>query len=72
MVTTAESGRPPRGLVCDACGGWRWRVVYTRGRRDGVLQRLRVCQTCGGRTVTWERQIPDEARRAAQRRCREQ
>ena len=50
--------RSPRGLVCRNCGSRRLRVVYTRRRTDGVVQRRRECRDCGSRMTTWERVVP--------------
>jgi transcriptional regulator NrdR family protein len=55
---TRKRGHATRGLVCESCGGQCWRVVYTRGRDEGVIQRLRTCRTCGQKIVTWETRIP--------------
>ncbi len=53
--TKQRSTDEARGLVCDGCGGRKWRVVYTRGRLDQVVQRRRECKGCGRRITTWER-----------------
>jgi hypothetical protein len=47
-----------RGLACLACGSDRLRVVYTRGRNGGVVQRRRECRDCKQRATTWERVVP--------------
>jgi hypothetical protein len=47
-----------RGLSCLACGSDRLRVVYTRGRNGGVVQRRRECRDCKQRATTWERVVP--------------
>ncbi len=47
-----------RGLSCLACGSDRLRVVYTRGRNGGVVQRRRECRACKQRATTWEKIVP--------------
>ena len=50
--------RQTRGLHCLGCGSDRLRVVYTRDKSCGVIQRRRECRECGGRLTTWERIVP--------------
>jgi hypothetical protein len=47
-----------RGLRCLVCGSDRLRVVYTRDRSGGVVQRRRECRDCKMRATTWERVVP--------------
>jgi hypothetical protein len=58
----ADTSRPSatrhRGLYCLACGGDRLRVVYTRDKSGGVVQRRRECRDCKRRATTWERVVP--------------
>jgi hypothetical protein len=58
----AEASRPSatshRGLYCLACGSDRLRVVYTRDKSGGVVQRRRECRDCKRRATTWERAVP--------------
>jgi hypothetical protein len=61
--TDREAARPAtggieRGLRCRTCGSGELGVVYTRGRRGGVVQRRRKCGSCGRRVTTWERIVP--------------
>jgi hypothetical protein len=51
-----------RGLACLACGSGRLRVVYTRDKSNGVVQRRRECRDCRGRLTTWERVVPGALR----------
>jgi transcriptional regulator NrdR family protein len=48
-----------KGLICPACGG-ETRVLWTRGRPDGV-QRQRVCIACGAKGATKEKWINRDA-----------
>ena len=50
-----------KGLRCRTCGSGQLSVVYTRGRRGGVVQRRRECRTCGERVTTWERVVGETA-----------
>ena len=64
--TDRAAGRPvtgeiERGLRCRTCGSGQLGVVYTRGRRGGVVQRRRECGDCGSRLTTWERVIGEAA-----------
>jgi transcriptional regulator NrdR family protein len=45
------------GLRCRKCAERRFRVIYTRGSRDGKIIRRRECRTCGTRVTTWEHMI---------------
>jgi hypothetical protein len=54
-MPTATSGQP-LGLICRACGGRRFKVLYTRARQEEI-KRCRQCHGCGQRTMTCERQI---------------
>ena len=47
-----------RGLFCLGCGGQQLRVVYTRPKSGGVVQRRRECRNCKQRATTWERVVP--------------
>jgi len=56
--STAENpAEDPRGLRCRACGGQRFRVVYTRRAWGRKVVRRRECRNCGVRVTTWERAI---------------
>ncbi|HOM77549.1 MAG TPA: hypothetical protein PLE88_13630 [Anaerohalosphaeraceae bacterium] len=46
--------KPSKGLVCKACGGRKFKVIYTRAAHDGRLMRRRQCCRCGRRFTTWE------------------
>ncbi|HOQ06017.1 MAG TPA: hypothetical protein PKY88_12485 [Anaerohalosphaeraceae bacterium] len=46
--------KPPKGLVCKACGGRKFKVLYTRPAHDSRLMRRRQCRNCGRRFTTWE------------------
>lgn len=67
QVRTGNAGRTSsakeieKGLRCRTCGSRQLSVVYTRGRRGGVVQRRRQCGMCGGRVTTWERVVGETA-----------
>ena len=46
-----------RGLRCPKCQNQRFRGIYTRARRGGIVMRRRRCLNCGARLTTWERVI---------------
>ncbi|HQI08647.1 MAG TPA: hypothetical protein PLX18_12410 [Anaerohalosphaeraceae bacterium] len=46
--------KPSKGLVCKACGGRKFKVIYTRAAHGGRLMRRRQCCRCGRRFTTWE------------------
>jgi transcriptional regulator NrdR family protein len=55
-----ESPKKPAvdaGLRCWKCGGYRFRVIYTRAAAGGKIIRRRVCRECGTRITTWEKMI---------------
>jgi transcriptional regulator NrdR family protein len=52
-----EESLSVRGLICRHCGGWRFRVIYTRAARGGRVIRRRECRNCAKRVTTWERAI---------------
>jgi transcriptional regulator NrdR family protein len=45
------------GLRCRRCGNAELRVVYTRRRPGGKVERRRECTECGNRITTREREI---------------
>ena len=45
------------GLRCRKCSARRFRVIYTRGTRDGQIMRRRECRKCNTRVTTWEHSI---------------
>lgn len=45
---------PQVGLRCLKCGHGKFRVIYTRGTRDGKIVRRRECRACGTRLSTRE------------------
>src|SRR5215831_10077234 len=47
-----------KGLRCLSCGSQRLRVVYTRPKPHGVVQRRRECRDCKQRATTWEKMVP--------------
>jgi len=53
-----------RGLFCQTCGSNRLRVVYTRDKTGGIVQRRRECRDCKVRVTTWERVVPARMRAA--------
>jgi transcriptional regulator NrdR family protein len=60
MRDTSE--RPPDsadhvGLRCRRCGHRKFRVLYTRPGRAGMIMRRRACRHCGERLTTWERPV---------------
>lgn len=48
------------GLACRACGCKRLSVYYTRPRSSGQV-RVRICDNCGRRVATFERELPEDA-----------
>ena len=52
-----------RGLRCPDCGNDKLRVVYTRSREHGVVQRRRECRGCLCRVTTWEQILPRDVYR---------
>jgi hypothetical protein len=53
-----SQGASVRGLFCLTCGSDRLRVVYTRHKTGGIVQRRRECRDCKCRTTTWEKIVP--------------
>jgi transcriptional regulator NrdR family protein len=45
------------GLRCRRCGHDELRVVYTRRRPGGTVDRRRECKRCGTRITTREREV---------------
>ncbi|MFL5241262.1 MAG: hypothetical protein ACJ8FY_04080 [Gemmataceae bacterium] len=56
-----ESAQTEWGLICRKCGWHRFRVVYTRPRKGGLVVRRRECRQCGERVTTWERAIGQDS-----------
>jgi transcriptional regulator NrdR family protein len=45
------------GLRCRKCGERQFRVIYTRGTRDGRVVRRRECRACQARITTREQVV---------------
>ena len=59
-MSPSKTRQPRRGLLCPDCDSGQLRVVYTRGKDHGVVQRRRECRQCGCRVTTWEQILPRE------------